>query len=558
MDTLLTWLGGTDARYAVVAGLAGAGVLAAAWETRRVPPWGFVLAIGIAVLTCRWPIAVQNTELGIDDSQAIAGAMRLSGHPIAWKYVDLNTVGPLHAYVLAVLSWIGFPINFLMSHLLGLVWIWGALSGAYLFLRETCDDRVARCGMLPAVAFFALTTFFDFAYTSSEHLPLAQIGLGSALLWQGAHRGGWRRVFLGTLLLGATPWSKLQGVPLALWFCLAGLGVIVWRWWSDRPRLRRLLGAWLAGGLTVNLLFGLMLLIWGLGRQWYHAYIQQALYYSDMGGLSFAGFWARAPEFLPGIPEAYPFLLPLGFVGMVLTGAALSTTRRPVPLVLFLIGTLGVAAWTIAAPGRLFYHYLLFGVIPLTMLLAGLLEAVRHAKQERRPRWQFPTLLVVFLVVTLGPQVRARTQRPHPAFPFQPGITRLHQGETAKALAALAQPGDTMTVWGWDPKLYVESGLVQATRDGQTERQISQNPLLSFYRGRYLFDLQRYQPRFFVEAVGPGHFLYTDRRIGGIEIWPELLEYVETNYEFHAEVEHTRIFVRRPKIDVAVALRGTD
>ena len=284
MESLLLILGGTPTRYAVVAALAGLGRLAAERSPRRVGPLGYILAIGLFLFACRWPLAALNVELGVDDSQALAGAMRLSTHPIPWKYVDLNTVGPVNMLPVVAMSWIGLPVEFSTSHFSAVFMLWIALAGAYLLLRERADERVARCGVLPAVVFFALTTFFDFAYATSEHVPMALIGAGSALLWQGAWRGETWRVLAGTAALGATPWAKLQTVPLALWFCLAGGIVIAWQWRRERPRLWRLLGAWLGGGVLVSVLFGAMILIWGLGRQWYLAYIQQAFNYAAMGG----------------------------------------------------------------------------------------------------------------------------------------------------------------------------------------------------------------------------------------------------------------------------------
>ena len=547
METLLIWLGGTPARYGTLAALCGLALLWGAWDTRRAPRWAFLLLLGLAVLAGRWPIAAHNIEVGVDDSQAIAAAMRLSAHPIPWKYVDLNTVGPLNACPLVVLSWLGCPINFTMSHLVGLVMAWLALSGAYLVLRERGDERVARCGILPATVFFALTTFFDFAYTTSEHVPMALIGIGSALLWQGAHRGVWWRVFLGCAALGATPWAKLQTVPLALWFCLAGCAVMLWRWRADRPRLKRLVLAWLGGGVAVSLLFGAVILIWGLSRQWYLAYIQQAFNYSGMGSLSFMQFWAGVAEMSRHSPEIRSFAVPLLILGTMLAGAAVFVTPRQVPTLVLVAGAAAVAAYVIAAPGRQFFHYLLLGVIPLGMLVAALLDGLLQGAGGTRPRWFAPAVLVVFLAATLLPQVHARTRRGHPAIPYKAGHIALRQSEPAKVLAAAARPGDTMTVWGWAPRLYVESGLPQATRDGMTERQIVDNPLREFYRSRYLFDLRRHRPRFFVETVGPEFFAYRDRAREGFEAWPELKAYVETHYELLAEIGSCRIYQARPE-----------
>ncbi len=545
MENLLILLGGGPARYAFFAVLAGAFLLWTAWDVRRARRSLFLLALGLAILACRWPLAARNVELGVDDSQAIAAAMRLSEDPIPWKYADLTTVGPLNAMPLVVASWLGFPINFLMSHFNALLMVWLAVAGAYLVLAERGDERVARCGVLPAAAFFALTIFFDFAYSSSEHVPLALLGLGSALLWQGAWRGVAWRVLTGTLLLGATPWAKLQSVPLALWFCVAGAAVIAWRWRDERPRLVRLLGAWLAGGVAVSACFGVMLLLWGLVNQWYVAYIRQAVDYADRGRFTYTQFWSDVLAFGGAEAGLGSFAGPLLVIGLMLAGAALFIARRRLPILALALGAAAVASYIIAAPGRQFYHYLLFGIIPLAMLVTALLDATLERAGACRPPWFRNAVLGGFLALTLVPQIVARTRHDSKAIPYQRGNVALHRSDAARYLNEAARPGDTMAVWGWVPRLHVESGLPPATRDGTTERQIIDHSLRQFYRQRYLFDLRRTRPRFFVEAISPGFFAFTNRATLGIQTWPELQAYVDTHYELAAEIDGFRIFRAR-------------
>lgn len=553
MESIFLLLAGTSTRYAIFAVLTGIALLVAAWSPRRVKPIGYLAALGLFLLACRWPLAALNIEAAVDDSQALAGAMRLSAHPIPWKYVDLNTVGPLNMLPVVALSWIGIPIEFSTSHFTAVFMLWIALGGTYLVLREEADERVARCGVLPAVLFFALTTFYDFAYSTSEHVPMALIGAGSALLWQGAWRGVVWRVLLGTTALGATPWAKLQTVPLAAWFCVAGGLLIAWRWRGERPRLWRLLAAWLAGGVLVSALFGAMILIWGLGRQWYLAYIQQAFNYKAMGVLSFSEFWRAVPDFSRHTPELRVYVVTLSLLGLMLVGAAIFVVpRRWMTLGVLAVAAM-VAVYIIAAPGRLFFHYFLLGVIPLCMVVAALLDAVLDRVSTVRSRWFVHGVLAAFLAATLVPQIRGRMDRGHPGVPYKRGQIMLHVSEPARVLAEAARPGDTMTIWGWASRLHIESRIPQATRDGMTERQILANPLREFYRTRYLFDLRRHQPRFFVEAVGPGMFAYEDRARDGFETWPELREYVAAHYELLREVGSCRIFVRRSGAEESAA-----
>ncbi len=85
-------------------------------------------------------------------------------------------------------------------------------------------------------------------------------------------------------------------------------------------------------------------------------------------------------------------------------------------------------------------------------------------------------------------------------------------------------------MWGWEPSLHVETGLPHATRDAHTAFQISETPLQAFYRQRYLRDLERGSPAWFVDATGPGAFVFDNRSYFGHETLPELAEYVARHY----------------------------
>ena len=251
------------------------------------------------------------------------------------------------------------------------------------------------------------------------------------------------------------------------------------------------------------------------------------------------------PAFTEHTPELRVYAVPLLVLGLMLAGAAVFVVPRRWTELGVLGGAAVVAATIIAAPGRQFFHYLLLGVIPLSMLVAALLDGVVHRVAPARPRWFAHAVLAVFIAVTIVPQVRARRHRAHAGVPYQRGNIVLHVSEPARVLAAAARPGDTVTIWGWASRLHIESGVPQATRDAMTERQILANPLRDFYRSRYMFDLRRHRPRFFVEAVGPEFFAYQDRARDGFETWPELREYVAAHYELMTEVGSCRIFVRR-------------
>ncbi|HET7536454.1 MAG TPA: hypothetical protein VFJ90_08375, partial [Candidatus Didemnitutus sp.] len=108
-----------------------------------------------------------------------------------------------------------------------------------------------------------------------------------------------------------------------------------------------------------------------------------------------------------------------------------------------------------------------------------------------------------------------------------------------------AKPGERLAMWGWQPNLYVETGMAQGTRDAHTAFLIATGSLRDYYRARYLADFRHNQPGWFVDAVGPGRFCYQDRTLSGYETFPALAAIVQSDYTFVADVEGYRIYRRK-------------
>ena len=106
---------------------------------------------------------------------------------------------------------------------------------------------------------------------------------------------------------------------------------------------------------------------------------------------------------------------------------------------------------------------------------------------------------------------------------------------------------ESIAVWGWRCSLYVEAGRRQATRQAQTEAQIYENPLQSYFLRRYLEDIQSANPPVFADAVGPGNFAFEDRNRAH-ESFPPLRAWVAARYTQIAELDGTRLYVRNDRL----------
>jgi len=107
-----------------------------------------------------------------------------------------------------------------------------------------------------------------------------------------------------------------------------------------------------------------------------------------------------------------------------------------------------------------------------------------------------------------------------------------------------AKADDLITIWGRGEELYVLTGTLPATRDTHMPLEFWTHPQQDYYRRRYLEDLQFHPPKLFLDAVGPGRFLRSRDQFG-FETFPELREYVTSNFYLAGDVDGVRVFARK-------------
>jgi len=555
MLNLLPWLDAHAGIYRLVAG--GATAVYAAWvvvECRRpeavARPRCTELLAGLLLLglllAWRWPALLAPDYLNPDEAQLVAGAITLEHDPCFWRSLDGTTSGPLNFAALLPTHWLGVPQDYLNARLAGLLMVWGALWACRAWLRLDYDRATVALGLLPGVVFFSTATDSEFIHYSSEHCSLLLMSAAAWLLWL-SHRRGWAAGtpgmtgLLAALLAGALPWAKLQSAPFAA-------ALVAWGGWliltSPLPRSARLrrLATFVLMALAPT---GFVLLGAAVMGRW-HDLVQATLlnnfaYVSD--GISLAAS-VRKLAYNSHATLSFPAL----FCGSLLlaggAGAGLALARRrPRPLFWVTGLAVAVAVLVVLAPRHGYRHYLIYLALPLTCWVTASLAEVRALPAGAAFRAGFYALagLVVF-----GGQFGARLVQP-PPFLFG-RFTAAWQGRDdgpGRLVRGLMRPGDTLAVWGWNCDLYVVTGLPQATHEAHTERQIQPGAQRDgYYRPRYLADLERNRPAFFVDAVGPKAFGFDNRERDGHESVPALRDYIGSHYVLAGESGACRIYVR--------------
>ncbi len=559
LEQALLWLDADRARFWTAAWATfGAVLLAALFPPRpearpAVRRWNavrFGLGVFLALAAFRWPVWFFPKDLNPDEAQTIAGAITLEQFPVYWKYVDGTTHGPACEYFLLAAHWLGAPLDYFTARVVGTLLQAGALLAVWGTLRCFTTERVARAGILPGLAFWAFATWDDFVHYSTE-LPglffLAVAGWLIAAVLR-APAPGRRHFWLAALAglgLGLVPFAKLQSVPSGLALALVAL-VLLWRGRTDLPAPQRwrLAGAFVAGGLAPALGVAVFLTVYGLWEHFRASYLLSALDYLGLGDhrpaempMRFFHFSATEPAF------AWFFWGGLAYA-LLHARAATDKVLRVALVAAWLL--LAVAYYSVLRPAREVTHYLHLLVVPLTTL-AGLSLAAAVGEPGANPSARARVLpWLLFFLVALSPQFYQRLLSWHRFAGFAAEYRATPPGEAARFIRERARPGDTVAMWGWEPHLLVEANLPHGTREAHTANQLMHWPLRPYFLTRYLWDLERRQPAWFVDVVGAGSFAFEDRPNQAHEAVPALAAFIAANYEFAAEFGHTRIYRHKP------------
>ena len=570
---LLTWLDSSPAHYWIAA-WSSISICAAlailAFFYPRFDRWPgtsilFVAAMLAATLAFRWPVLLDNQRYGDpDESQFIAEAAKLRTDLLFWRSVDGSTHGPLTDWPLVVASLLRNRLDFTTARVVSVLLVWIELISAWLIFRHFYKS-IAGLLVLPLLCAHAFTDLWRFVAYCSEHVPNTLFALGCcflALSWQSSGAGPPRfaRLFAAGLFLGAIPFAKLQAAPIAAVGIAAGIWFLSADRDLDRDQRRHALLSFVAGAATVPAVIVGIVLIGGIWSDFLNSYILDNLRYAGSNKFPPERIfsWVEAPRMLitlGGYAQNFNYFV-LWVTGFGLCGCLLfpffAKWRRR--WIIFAAVATIAACWAATAPGRPYMHYLQLIIFPAG-LFGGLTTgaAIKDFRSERFSmvflRSARAIVLVAFLTCGVLPQFWWRVNAPPPLLGrFIETQGALAQCEISREILHHAAPGERLGIWGYMPALWVETGLIEATRDAETSHQIEPNEFREYYRNRFLQDLVLSHPPVFVDAVGPGNFGYQDRNEFAHETFPGLANYLADNYHLVGDIEGARIYVHNDRL----------
>jgi hypothetical protein len=527
-------------------------LLRPAWQDRQRTDWGWSLAILVVLMAGRWPTWYITRQFNPDESQLIAGAITLRHDPVFWRSVDGATAGPLDFFALLPAGWIHGADDYFSARLTALGLIAVALIFAHQTIALAFGRLVARVTGFGTLCFESLTLHNDLLHYSTELVPVSLLAVAFFLAVQRfVVKADWRWNAVGGLLLGAIPLTKLQAMPLAVFL---GLGWIIGEWWllkEHAAERRRRLVALCAGASVPLIVCALLLTATGQWRNAMISYFLHNLTYVDAADLPLKGVLAMTWRIAIREDPVFVSWILGGGLWLLLLSPLLRTPARPARLVaaaataFFLVSLI-----CIAVPRRPFLHYGQFLVVPWTLVLGSITGLVMERLGSRRAPLRCGVLCAAVLCTT-GGLLYLRASLPPPWAGRLTQYQTHPQGAVAKELRKYAQAGEALGIWGCMSNYYVEANLRQATREAHSQLEIIDSPHYDYFRQRYLADFRRSAAPVFVDAVGPGNYLFQNRALAHEVIFPELAAYVQDHYTPVAAVHGSRIYVRKDRLIAA-------
>lgn len=503
---------------------------------------GLLLASLFLLFFTRLPILFINWELNPDESQLLSQAITLRHHPVYWKYIDGATMGPLSSYYVALPGYFGIPLNYVVLRWLAFFCLLISVVSTYFAVENFFNPRVARLALLPAVAFLAFTTHFDFLHATNEQLSLALIGLAVwqySRLWRERSFTSASGLFLLSFISSLVPFAKLQGTPTVLVLIGAAfVGLLRQSAPMPRPIFWRALGGLLIGGLAFPVLVVGLTLGFGVFTDFIQFYIVGNFAYSAEA--SFWHFLGRFPAFIGRTNDFQVFLVPT--FALIISWLLLRFRQRNDRngLLLFILALIVASAYAVIKPGNEFLHYLLYLVLPLCLLNAWFINTFRAPI--------YTVFWVALVVLSVGVNAIIQSGKPvksplnkYLSAPF--AFRHFHVSATAQEALKLARSGEDLVVWGWAPQYNVQTQMPQGVCDNHVIRCVMGSNQ-RIHRARYMRNIQTSRPPVFIDAVGPNSMWLYDRAAYGYETFPELKNFIDTNYRLVGEFEKNRVFAR--------------
>jgi 4-amino-4-deoxy-L-arabinose transferase-like glycosyltransferase len=445
---------------------------------------------GLTVLT-RLPALLYPRAI---DDEAVYGVVAWVMLEGGLPYRDAIERKPplLFAVYWAVFALFG-ACNWLALHLVAVAWVLLTMVGLFVL---TADLAGRRAGALAAAAYALVqpwATAKNLAFNGEVLMNLPLVWAYALILPRDRPRFAplAAGVLLATAFLLKQP-AAIAAVPLGLYL----LGAPLWR---------REVGCGRAIGQAAALTFGFAAVLGGaMAILWRYGLLAEAWYWTMTDHSVPHVFWQHGLEHSAlFVLVALPLLLPI----VAWQGLREAWRGRDVEL-WTLLGWLGVSVIGAAAGGRFYPHYYIQILPPLAVLAGVAYARAADGVTAPRPRWVSPRFAAIWLTIAAVGSLAVQTIQL---------LADRTPSAAGRYVATQARTTDRLFVWGQQTPMYLDAGLLPASR------YIATYPLTGYIFGgpvpgvstrdrivpgawaNLAADLRRHPPRFIIDTqAAPG------------------------------------------------------
>jgi hypothetical protein len=478
--------------------------------TSKRQEWTFVALLCVGVMFSRISAIRFGHELNVDESLMLAQTSRYAADIVPWRSVDGTTSGPINTWALSVAHRLGMPLTYSGAHFFAAILLASTVALLYCASRQRFGVVAAAIGATTEATWIILSQTADFIHYSSELVPIFLVSVSLAL----GDRG--KRGILSAFVLGIVPWAKLQAAPIAFSVGIWMLARVFWPT-DSRPSTKRPIvyaAALAAAALSFSLILLFIVFRGGAAEEMWQSYFVVTKYYS--GSPHFWTILHRLVSFYGSGTGCAWFAILL--VMRVCLGRQPSSNGQEDSRFPWLLTF--ASAFVCVRTGLHYDHYKLLMLPALALLTAATFVEWQKVEPSVATRVR---ISAVALLVFAVPRLHEAYHRFRFHFEYPPP-------EAAQEIAAAINRGAPMarslTVWGWNPSLYVETGIPPSTRHAVYHFLTRDTPARDFLRKTYMEDLRRSRSEVFIEGI--------QAPLGS---FPELEAFVRSNYHFWKKFE---------------------
>lgn len=490
---------------------------------------GSLLLISSLVLWLFYQIPnLAKYSVHINECQHIAEGNRIVNYPIFWSQLDGTTLGPFPIYFLGLFKMVGFPLDYFTVKILNF-FIWSLIIiVVYKIFRQRykVSDSLIFLSPLITIVFF----FSDREYLGYNGEPFTVLLITVALffvyrLFSTNFQVSRLSEFALGIVLVAIPFSKFQGGPIAF---VIGLYYVTYLLINKKSLVPILTGV-----LAFLLGISFFLVLTDSYYDFWQSYIINNISYTatSEGLNSQKGLIVRVLKLVLlsfGAPETrILYLLAFLFFLFQLKGSysKIRIIKRDKinfkSEQFFLLILLIISVLTVYAPGNVFNHYALFLLVPSLLFVINYINRLLEVRKPHRAMGIIVVLVLIPGTINIfnGNSI------------FSDLVNNLDKKESSVVLYLRdnSRANDRLALWGWESCIYPATGLIMATRESQTQRQMLSTSQQGYYLKRYLDDISEVKPRFFLDTTKRNDWVLNYAK-HNFTNYPELKLFVEENY----------------------------